>query len=156
MPTNGTDHGERIASLEAGQRALQDEVKKVAGLVAEVSENSQEEHRQTRAEIASLGTKFSQFGKPNYAVLVASISLIVLLGAAAFGPFQLQLSELKTAFSGLTQTVNDHTQLPAHPVAAAILAEREKTENLRFAAVENQLAAQREILELKIQLATKP
>ncbi len=153
MSDDHNNHGERIAGLEAGQRALQQSIKDLAEIVADQASAAANEHRQTRAEITMLGDKMAAVGKPNWNVVVSGVGIVLLIIGALFAPTQLQLSEIKGNQNQITQDLRQHRELPVHPVAAAVLEERETIEKLRFAAVEQQLAAQREVLELKIKIA---
>ena len=126
MPPAINNHGERIVALETGQKALQESLQKLADIVSEQSELQTREHGQTRREIMLLADKVGNVGKPNYGVIIAACSLVCMLVAAVLSPFHLQVQSSKTALEKMADRFHKHEMLPVHPVAAAILEEREK------------------------------
>ena len=126
MPPSNNNHGERIVALETGQRALQEALQKLADIVSEQSESQGREHTQTRREITILADKLGAVGRPNFGVIIAACSLVCMLVAAVLSPIYLQQRTTVTALEKLTDRFHAHEMLPVHPVAAAILDEREK------------------------------
>ena len=126
MPPGDNNHGERIVALETGQRALQETVQKLADVVGEQSELQGREHAQTRREISLLADRIGAVGKPNYGVIISAVTLVCLLVAAVLSPLHFQQQANTRAFEKLSDAFHHHEALPVHPVAAAILAEREK------------------------------
>ena len=144
------NHGERIATLEAGQRAMQDTVRKLADVVSEQAENSAREHAATRKDISNLADKLGHFGKPNYGVVISACSFLGMLVAAVLSPFYMQLQENKNSLAKLYDAHHAHTALPIHPVAAAIMAEREKAHNKEMEMRDKLYQAQLDKLWLQI------
>jgi len=139
-----TSEIERITRLEEGQKALQETVQKLADLQADQAEMQGREHAQTRKEIMILADKFSSSGKPNYSVIISAAVLTMALIGAILSPAHFQIQDNKAKLEKLSDAFIDHKALPVHPVAAAIMAEREKQ-----ACRESEL--QRQLLEAKLQ-----
>jgi uncharacterized coiled-coil protein SlyX len=144
------NHGERIASLEVGQLALQKSISDLTDIVAAQAQATAKEHAQTRKEINLLGDKIGGFGKPNYGVVISAASLVIVIGAAVLGPLQMQLAALKTEQTSMAVDLHAHQLLPIHPVEAARLEEREKHLDTRFASAEREAALQQEIMKNRI------
>ena len=125
ISTNNS-HGERIVALETGQQALQASLQKLADIVSEQSELQTREHGQTRREIGLLGEKVGNVGRPNYGVIISGGTFICLLIAAVLSPLHFQQQANKTQLEKLADSFHVHEMLPIHPVAAAIMVEREK------------------------------
>lgn len=117
---------ERITRLEEGQQALQTSVRQLAELQKQQAEMQSTEHAQTRKEIMTLADKFSAVGKPNYSVVVATLSFSLTLGGAILSPLYFQIQEQKGAIKGLAENFTAHQALPNHPGADLMMAEREK------------------------------
>lgn len=126
MSQSNANHGERIVALETGQKALQESLQKLADIVAEQSDSQMREHNQTRKEISMLADKLGNVGRPNYAVIISACSLVCMLVAAILSPLYLQQRTTSVSLEKLTERFHEHEMLPVHPVAGAILSEREK------------------------------
>lgn len=150
MPTPSNNHGERIVALETGQKALQESLQKLADIVGEQSESQMREHGQTRREIMLLADKLGAVGKPNYTVIIAACSLVCMLVAAVLSPFSLQLQTNKATLDKLTDRFHSHEMLPVHPVAAAILAEREKAKETETSLRDQLNRSQHDLLRREI------
>ncbi len=150
-PSQEASTVERITRLEDGQATLQTTVQRLAELQSDQAEMQAKEHGQTRKEIMTLAERFSNAGKPNFAVIIAACSFLLVLGTAVLSPLYFQIQENKHALTDLAREVADHRSMPIHPVAAARMEEREKA-SLREAALVEQLSVSRDaLLDLKIQ-----
>jgi len=138
-----TSEIERITRLEEGQKALQETVQKLADLQADQAEMQGREHAQTRKEIMILADKFSSSGKPNYSVLISAAVFTMALIGAILSPAWSQIQDNKLKLERLTSAFHAHQTMPSHPVALAVMAEREKQ-----AAREAEL--QRQLLDVKL------
>lgn len=154
-------HGEEIAGLKAITKTTSENVASLAESVRQMGLQQAQEHNATRKEIGMLGERMGQYGKPNWALVLAGSVFIMALGAAILGPLQLQVSEGKFSREKLADELAAHINLPVHPVAAAIIEEREKArlaeqslrdqiQDLRFEQVNKCLAAPRELFEQQI------
>lgn len=139
-----TSQVERITRLEEGQKALQETVQKLADLQVAQSEMQGREHAQTRKEIMILADKFSTSGKPNYSVLISAAVFTMALIGAILSPAWSQIQDNKQKVEGLTSAFHSHQTIPSHPVAIAVMEEREKQ-----AASEAEL--QRQLFDAKLQ-----
>lgn len=148
-----TSELERITRLEEGQKALQETVQKLADLQADQAEMQGREHAQTRKEIMILADKFSASGKPNYSVLISAAVFVMALIGAILSPAWSQIQDNKQKVEGLTSAFHSHQTMPSHPVAIAVMEEREK-QAAREAELQRQLLdAKFQALEIKF---TKP
>lgn len=152
MPTPtaiSNSHGERIVALETGQRALQDSLQKLADIVSEQSENQMREHGQTRREIMLLADKVGNVGRPNYGVIIAACSLVCMLVAAVLSPLHFQQQSNSRLLAKVADEFHAHQMLPVHPVAAAVLEEREKAREERDTLQEKLNASQHDLIRLE-------
>lgn len=149
MHPNATET-ERITRLEEGQYSLQETVQKLAELQTDQAEMQAREHSQTRKEIVSLANKFSEHGKPNFSVIIAACSFLFVLGGAVLSPLYFQIQENKDRVRSMEIDFHAHENLSSHPVASAVMEEREKAAKAE-AALREMLELQRhELLENKI------
>jgi len=138
-----TSEIERITRLEEGQKALQETVQKLANLQAEQAEMQGREHAQTRKEIMNLAEKFSSSGKPNYSVLISAAVFTMALIGAILSPAWSQIQDNKLKLERLTSAFHTHETMPSHPVAIAVIAEREKQAT-------REAELQRQLLDVKL------
>ena len=114
------------------------------------------EHSQTRKEIVSLANKFSEHGKPNFSIIIAACSFLLVLGGAVLSPLYFQIEGNKERVRSMEVDFHNHENLSSHPVATAVMAEREKAakaeaelremlELTRHALIENKIENQKKL-----------
>jgi hypothetical protein len=143
-------HGEDIAGLKEITATTATNVAALTLAQEKQGELQSKEHAATRTQISNLAERIGNFGRTNWPLVVASLSLLLILGAAVLGPMQLQHNETKAAVIALA----------ADSVDAKVLA---RSTELRFEAMQREaemraeserreLMLTRENLELQIKI----
>jgi len=128
MSPNNNNHGERIASLEAGLSSLTSSLQKLADIVSEQAQAQAAEHAQTRREINGVADKLSNFARPNYGALIGAGALTCTIIGAVIAPTHMELNLLREQTKEDRAILFSHISQPSHPVISAIFAEKEKAE----------------------------
>ncbi len=109
MSTHGNNnHGERIATLEAGQVALTASIQKLADIVCQQAETQAQEHSATRREIGGLADRLANYGRPNYGVLIGAAALTCTIVAAIIAPINQRVDSFKESNTEYHASINQN------------------------------------------------
>ena len=110
--TSETNEG-RLSRLEASQLSL---VETVDRYIHAAEVGAKERNAERLIDRAEWREATKNIGKANWPVYLSAVGIVLIMGTAVLAP-------LFSSQSELTRSLNDHKQLPVHPVAAEQLTE---------------------------------
>ena len=128
--TSETNEG-RLSRLEASQLAL---VETVDRYIHAAEVGAKERNAERLIDRAEWREATKNIGKANWPVYLSAVGIVLIMGTAVLAPLFSSVTEL-------TRVINDHKQLPVHPVAAVEL----KEIYMRLEKLEKQVEAERAV-----------
>ena len=132
----------RVAKLETGIEQLARNMTELTSIVREQGKTSE---TQIQGLLVAVTTAAGP-RKTDWGTIIASVGLVMVIGAAAFSPLYLRVGDLQTTDIRFEERFERHRELTLHPVGQA------KVDSLEKSLIESKITLKEEIEKLDAKL----